>query len=59
MGKAARSMAALDGQTCAVLLFEEPGGEVESLSLVQEVLRVDGTAGTPDAGGARTFQPLG
>ena len=34
--------AALHGHTCAILLFEEPGGEIESLSLLQGVLRVDG-----------------
>ena len=32
----------LQGQTCAVLLFEEPGGEIESLSLVEGTLEVSG-----------------
>ena len=32
----------LHDQTCAILLFEEPGGEIESLSLVEGVLRVQG-----------------
>ena len=43
----------LHGQTCAVLLFEEPGGEIESLSLVEGTLEVSGDAVTllPDAGG--------
>ena len=44
MDDAEQSTAALDGQTCAILLFEEPGGEIESLSLVQGVLRVAGGA---------------
>lgn len=35
---------ALHGQTCAILLFEEPDGEIESLSLVQGVLQVSGDA---------------
>ncbi len=34
----------LHGQTCAVLLFEEPGGEIESLSVVQGIMQVNGDA---------------
>ena len=42
MEEAKRDIDALHDQTCAILLFEEPGGEIESLSLVEGVLRVDG-----------------
>lgn len=42
MDDAEQNTAAVDGQTCAILLFEEPGGEIESLSLVEGVLRVAG-----------------
>ena len=53
MDESTQSTAALDGQSCAVLLFEEPGGEIESLSLVEGVLQVRGDAVTllPSLGG--------
>ena len=56
MGEAEHSTAGLDGQTCAVLLFEEPGGEIESLSLVQGVLRV--SAGGVDLLPAQGGEPV-
>ncbi len=52
--------ALLHGKTCAILLFEEPDGAIESLSLVQGVLRAVDSSGDgnpaavwllPDAGG--------
>ena len=42
MDQTRTDMLRLHDQTCAILLFEEPGGEIESLSLVEGVLRVDG-----------------
>jgi hypothetical protein len=44
MDEAEQQTAPLHGQTCAILLFEEPGGEIESLSLVEGVLEVNGDA---------------
>lgn len=53
MEDAKQSTAALHGQTCAILLFEEPGGEIESLSLVEGILEVSDAAVmlVPDAVG--------
>ena len=44
MDETNQSTAHLHGQTCTILLFEEPGGEIESLSLVEGVLAVEGDA---------------
>ena len=59
MHEAEQRTARLHGQTCAILLFEEPGGDIESLSLVEGVLRVDGDAVTllPASGGEAVRVP--